>query len=158
MGRSSLDLRRWDWSTEAKMVQADETLATAHYPVTDEWLTGVGGKSLGDYEKFGLDPIAILGTDDPMKIGHLIHQFNIKYLMSGKVLAMVFEGDSAIEIIRKIVGSTLPSLAAPGTVRGDLALDTAIVANSEKRSIYNLVHASGSVEEADREIELWFAK
>jgi len=142
--------------TDAKMVEASGDLAKAHYPITDEWLEGVGNKSLGDYQKFGLDPKNYIGTDVAKEIGHMIHEFNIKYLMSGKVLAMVWEGLHAIEIVRKIVGNTLPILAQAGTIRGDLSNDSAIVANLEKRSIQNLVHASGSKEEAEREIELWF--
>ncbi|OGE30350.1 nucleoside-diphosphate kinase [Candidatus Daviesbacteria bacterium RIFCSPHIGHO2_01_FULL_44_29] len=141
---------------DAKYTQANEQLARDHYPVTDEWLEAVGGKSLGDYQKYGLDPMATLGTADPKEIGRMIHQFNIKYLMSGPVLAMVWEGNHAIEIVRKLVGSTVASVALPGTIRGDFAIDSAIAANAEKRSIQNLVHASGSIEEAAREIELWF--
>jgi nucleoside-diphosphate kinase len=143
---------------DARMVQADEELAKAHYPVTDEWLEGVGGKSLGDYQKYGLDPMDSLGTSNAKEIGEMIHQFNMKYLMEVPVVAFVFEGNHSIEIVRKLVGSTLPVLAAPGTIRGDYSTESAIVANAEKRSIENLVHASGSKEEAEREIELWFGK
>ena len=142
---------------DARMVEVDEKLAKAHYPVSDEWLVGVGGKSLGDYEKYGIDPVASIGTDDPKEIGHLIHQFNIKYLMQCPILAMVWEGNHAVEVVRKLVGPTVAVLAPAGTIRGDLATDSAIVANSEQRSLENLVHASGSIEEAKREIELWFS-
>lgn len=140
----------------AKLVKVDEKLAKAHYPVTDEWLETVGNKSLGDYEKFGLDPIATMGTSEAKEIGKQIHQFNIKYLMEAPVLALVFQGNHAVELVRKLVGSTLPLLAAPGTIRGDYSNESAIVANADKRSIKNLVHASGEVEEAKREISLWF--
>jgi nucleoside-diphosphate kinase len=60
---------------------------------------------------------------------------------------MVLDGDSAIDVIRQMIGVTDGRKAAPGTVRGDLALST-----SE-----NLVHASDSVESAKREIDLWFS-
>lgn len=141
---------------EAKVVRATDELAKSHYPVTDEWLEAVGGKSLGDYQKYGLDPIESIGTDVPKKIGEMIHQFNIQYLQSGPVLAMVWQGNHAIEIVRKLVGPTLSIIAPAGTIRGDFSTESAIVANAEKRSIENLVHASGSGEEADREIALWF--
>ena len=55
-----------------------------------------------------------------------------------------------------MVGHTLPSKADPGTIRRDFAIDSAISANARKRSIYNLVHASGNEEEANNEIKLWF--
>ncbi|MBI2972647.1 MAG: nucleoside-diphosphate kinase, partial [Armatimonadetes bacterium] len=51
---------------------------------------------------------------------------------------------------------TLPYRAAPGTIRGDFSIDSPTVASLEKRPVRNLIHASGSVEEADAEISLWF--
>jgi nucleoside-diphosphate kinase len=71
---------------------------------------------------------------------------------------MVFEGVHAIEVVRKLVGSTLPLLAAPGTIRGDLSSASAISENIHQSAIRNLVHASGDPDEAKREIELWFGK
>lgn len=142
--------------TDAKMIQASRELAQAHYPVTDDWLISVGQKSLGDYEKFEVDPVQAVGTNDPKKIGEMIHEFNIKYLTSGKVLVFILEGNHAVEIVRKLVGPTISLLAPAGTIRGDYSTESAIVANSEHRSIENLVHASGTSEEAEVEIKLWF--
>lgn len=141
---------------DAKMVSASDELASKHYPETEEWLNLVGEKSLEDFVKYDMDAIEVLGTKEPMEIGRLILKFNKEYLMSGPVLAMVFEGPHAIELIRKLVGSTNPILAAPGTIRGDFCTDSALLSDIEKRSIYNLVHASGSADEAEREIKLWF--
>lgn len=103
-----------------------------------------------------MDAIEVLGTREPMEIGRLILKFNKDYLQSGPVLAMVFEGPHAIELVRKLAGSTNPIMAQPGTIRGDFCTDSALLSDIEKRSIYNLVHASGSEDEAKREIELWF--
>jgi len=72
------------------------------------------------------------------------------------VIAFVLEGNHAVANVRKLVGATIPSLAAPGTIRGDYSTDSAIKANREKRAIQNLVHASGSLEEAKEELKLWF--
>lgn len=69
-----------------------------------------------------------------------------KFITSGPLVAMVLEGDRAIEAVRLINGATDSAAAAPGTIRGDLAL-------SNQR---NLVHASDSAETATREIKLWF--
>lgn len=143
---------------DCKMVQADEKLAAAHYPVTDEWLEGVGGKSLSDFEKYGVDAVEVMGTNDPKEIGKLIHKYNQENLLGGPVIALVFEGDHAVEVVRKLAGSTNPILAAPGTIRGDYSNHSALVGNMQKKPIQNLVHASGTVEEAEREIELWFGK
>src|SRR5438105_3854474 len=75
----------------AKMVNVSHELAADHYPVTDEWLEGVGGKSLSDFEKYGVDAKAVMGTDAPAEIGKLIHKYNKQYLTSGPVLALVFQ-------------------------------------------------------------------
>jgi nucleoside-diphosphate kinase len=133
-------------------------LADQHYPVTDEWLTKVGNNTLTDCEKYGVDVVETMGTDDPKKIGEMVHDWNIDYLMSAPILALVFEGPHAVEIVRKLCGPTLPLLAAPGTIRGDFSSVSALSENAIKSPIRNLVHASGSPEEADREIELWFGK
>jgi nucleoside-diphosphate kinase len=59
--------------------------------------------------------------------------------------------------VRKIVGDTLPFRAATGTIRGDFSVDSPTVANLQKRPVRNLIHASGTVDEADAEIALWFS-
>lgn len=143
---------------DAKMVEASEELASTHYPESEEWLQLVGEKSLEDFVKYEIDPVEILGTKEPREIGLLVLKFNKEYLMSGPVLALVFEGPMAIELIRKLVGATNPIKAAPGTIRGDFCTDSALQSDIEKRSIYNLVHASGTSDEAEREIKLWFGK
>lgn len=143
---------------KAKLTHADDNLAANHYPETQEWLSLVGKKSLEDFSKYGVDAVETLGTRDPMEIGRMILKFNKDYLKSGPVLAMVFEGPMAIELIRKLAGPTNPIHAAPGTIRGDYCTDSALLSDIEKRSIYNLVHASGDESEAKREIELWFGE
>ncbi len=70
----------------------------------------------------------------------------IKFITSGPVVAMVFEGENIINIVRKMVGATDPSNAQPGTIRGDFVLDTG----------QNIVHASDSIENAAREISIFF--
>jgi nucleoside-diphosphate kinase len=70
------------------------------------------------------------------------------YVMSGPVVAMVVEGKNAVSVMRLLIGSTDPSQAAPGTIRGDLALDIG----------RNVVHASATVEDAEREVKLFFSE
>jgi nucleoside-diphosphate kinase len=69
------------------------------------------------------------------------------YIMSGPSMPMVWEGRNAVVVVRRLIGATNPSEAAPGTIRGDLGLDTG----------RNLVHASDSPESAAREIGIYFA-
>ena len=71
----------------------------------------------------------------------------VDFITSTPTLALVVEGESAISVVRTTMGATNPANAAPGTIRGDLAL---AMPN-------NLVHGSDSPESAAREIDLWFA-
>lgn len=75
---------------------------------------------------------------------------------SGPVLALVLEGIEAVEVVRKIVGGTEPKTALPGTIRGDFAHLSLAYGDSKNKGVPNLIHASGSLEEAKKEIELWF--
>lgn len=140
-----------------KMVWVDKDLVDKHYPnEREEFIKGMGQKTLDNYKELGIDPIERAGTDDPHKIGLMINMWNKELLTSGPVVAIVLEGNHAITNTRRIVGPTLPSLAAPGTIRGDLSLDSSALANEKKRAIKNLIHASGNKEEAELEISLWF--
>lgn len=78
------------------------------------------------------------------------------FITSGPVVALALEGVDAIENVRKLVGATEPKAAAPGTIRGDLAHVSAAWASAHKKSVFNVVHASSSKEEAKAELELWF--
>ncbi len=80
------------------------------------------------------------------------------FIVSGPVVAMVVEGINAVEYTRKIVGATVPSEAAPGTIRGDFAHQTLQHADEHGHAVVNIIHASGTKEEAKKEIELWFKK
>lgn len=74
----------------------------------------------------------------------------VDYMSSGPLVAVVVEGDRVIEGIRTMMGATNPTLAAPGTIRGDLGRDWG------GSAVKNIVHASDSTTSADREIALWF--
>lgn len=143
---------------DCKMVQADQRKASTHYPVTDEWLDKVGSNTISDCEKYGFSVKETMGTDDPIEIGKKIHQWNLEFILSAPVLAIVFEGIHSVEVVRKLCGPTLPLLAPPGTIRGDYSSASAISENIQQMPIRNLIHASGTQEEAEREIELWFGK
>ncbi len=72
----------------------------------------------------------------------------IEFIMSGPVVAMVWEADNAVYIGRKLVGPTTPNEATPGTIRGDYCLNTQ----------FNVIHASDSVDSARREIGIFFGE
>lgn len=136
-----------------KMVWADEKTADNHYIVTDEWANGVYSKTKAAFEAQG----KILPFDNAKDYGKYIQNMNTSFLMEGPVVAMVFEGIHAVELGRKLSGNTEPRQALPGTIRGDFMHDSYQMANGKERSVRNLIHASGTVEEANREIALWFS-
>jgi len=140
-----------------KMVYVDDELVKKHYPSDrEEFLIAMGNKTLETYAKYGRDTGEELGTMDPKTIGLMINKWNIDFISSGPVIAVVLEGNHAIDNVRRLAGHTLPTFAAPGTIRGDYSVDSPALANEQKRSVRNIVHASGNTEEAKYEIELWF--
>ena len=139
-----------------KMVTPTEKQARDHYPNTEIWMRGMGEKTLENYRAFGKDSIKEIGTDDSLKIWKMCAQWNTEFLMSGPVVAIMVQGIHAIAMVRKIVGSTLPSKAEMGTIRGDYSVDSPTLANADKRAIHNVVHASGDESEAENEIKHWF--
>lgn len=78
------------------------------------------------------------------------------FITEGPVVAMALEGVEAIELIRKMVGATEPKTAAPGTIRGDYSHHTYAYTDEKGIAIKNLIHASGDLEDAKKEMELWF--
>ncbi len=81
-----------------------------------------------------------------------------EFITSGPVVAMVLEGLHAVELVRKMVGSTEPRTSAPGTIRGDYAHHSYEYTDKKGITIRNLIHASGKADEAKTEIGLWFTK
>lgn len=129
-----------------------------HYPKDEAWIRRLGQKSLSTYEKYGVDPMGKLGTNDEFEIGKMVRQWLIDYMTSAPLVKMVIQGIHAVDVVRKIAGPTLPYKAEVGTIRGDFSIDSPLLANSEKRAVANLLHASETPEEAQHEIQHWFGK
>ena len=127
-----------------------------HYPKDPAWVTRLGEKTLGTYEKYGYDAMEDFGTKEADKIGPEIRKWLIDYMLSAPLVKMVVEGVHAVDMVRKIAGPTLPYLADMGTIRGDFSNDSPALANAEKRAVANIVHASETPEEALHEIQHWF--
>jgi nucleoside-diphosphate kinase len=140
-----------------KMIVASPDLANKHYPASRrEFIEGMGNRTIDSYAEHSMDIEAEYGRKDPYKIGLQVQKWLVEFLTSGPVVALVLEGPHAIELTRKLVGGTLPLKAQPGTIRGDYSFDSSALANSSKRPVRNLIHASGNREEADFEVGLWF--
>jgi nucleoside-diphosphate kinase len=139
-----------------KMVVPSKELLDNHFPKSQEWVQGMGEKTLLTYREYNIDPVEILGTSDALEIGQKIKQWNYHYLMLGPVMVIIFEGIHAVDTVRKIIGHTLPYKALPGTIRGDFSINAPDLANVVGSACKNLVHASGTIEEAEIEIANWF--
>ncbi len=135
-----------------KMLIPTESMIEEHYLLDPAWKKSVGEKAIASYVKKGEKP----PSSDPIEVANTIVVSLKKYMSSGPVIAMVWEGGHAVELVRKLSGSTEPRSADVGTIRGDFVLDSYQMADTDTRAIRNLIHASGSVPEAEKEIPHWF--
>lgn len=139
-----------------KMLMATRERLHKHFPSSEEWMRGMAQKTLDEYAKSGVDPVAHFGTKDPLEIGKKILESCFEFYLSGPLVAAVIEGVGAVVIVRKMIGNTLPALAKPGTIRFKFAFGDAKSANTVGSPTKNIIHASGNREEAATEIACWF--
>ena len=135
-----------------KMIVPTADQAKAHYLVNPDFPKNVGNKTKAAYEAAGKE----FPFGSAEEFGLVILEKNTKYFASGPVVVMAWQGNNAVGLVRKLTGGTEPMSSDVGTVRGDLTLDSYAIADSHGRAIRNLVHASGSIEEAEKELALWF--
>ena len=138
-----------------KMIWPDDELAKKHYPLDEDWAKQVFKKSkdsaVKEKRKFE--------WKNHMEFGENIQSALRNFIREAPVVAIVIKGSHAVEIVRKLVGSTEPKQAMPGTIRGDfISIESYEIADANKRAVRNLIHASDSVDNANREINLWFKK
>jgi len=139
-----------------KMIKLTREQAEKFYYADEKWLESVGNKTITRYKEMGLDPIKEFGTDDPKKIGSIIRGWLIDFITSSPVVAIVLEGVNCVEEVRKLVGPTEPLKAPPGTIRGDYAHVSIAYANWNKIVLRNVVHASETEKDAERETSIIF--
>lgn len=136
-----------------KMIIPTGEMATEHYMVGgEEWLENVGKKAFEAYERKGEKPPYATHREN----GLAVLKANAAYLSAGPVVAMIWEGNQSVGVVRKITGGTEPLSSDVGTIRGDFTIDSFKIADTDERSVRNLIHASGSTEEAEKEITIWF--
>ncbi|OGH83841.1 MAG: hypothetical protein A2261_02290 [Candidatus Magasanikbacteria bacterium RIFOXYA2_FULL_44_8] len=134
-----------------KLVMLDEETCWKHYNKDDAWFEAKGQVTIRGREAAGMPiekPAAEYGKD--------IVRALVKFMTSGPVVAMVWEGNQAVGIVKKIVGGTEPLTSDVGTIRGDLTLDSYDLSTIDGRAVRNLIHCSDKPEEAKREMGLWF--
>lgn len=135
-----------------KMLIPSVELALKHYSTDPDWAFKTGTKSIDAANARGEK----LWTDDPVQYAEAIRATLKSFLSSGPIVVMVWQGMNAVGVVRKITGSTEPLTSVPGTIRGDYTIDSYAASDADKRSVRNIIHSSGSVEEAKKEIEVWF--
>ncbi len=135
-----------------KMVVPTSERVEKHYTIDPQWRRITGEKTIKSYKEKGLNP----PSEDPLAITAIILNNLKKYMASGPVIVMVWQGVHAVKIARKITGGTEPLTSDVGTIRGDFVLDSYQLSDADGRAVRNLIHASGSVDEAEKEISLWF--
>ncbi|MCS7092157.1 MAG: nucleoside-diphosphate kinase [Patescibacteria group bacterium] len=136
-----------------KMVMPTRKQAMDHYHWSDEEKEASGSRTIEARKSKGL-PI----TKTAKEYAEDVQRRLYTYLTSGPIVAMVIEGAHAIEHVRKVVGHGNPLSADVGTIRADYTIDSYVVADDVDRATRNLVHASGNVGEAEREIKVWFSE
>lgn len=134
---------------------------------------GITGEIITRFERVGLKIVAakVLKPSEEHyfhhyeTIGKMISRrgqdafdVTLKFMQEGPILAMVLEGVEAVSLVRKMVGTTEPKAAEPGTIRGDYSHISFEYANNKRLSIPNLIHASGDAADAKLEIAHWFKK
>ena len=137
-----------------KMLLPTRELIEQHYTLDPEWRMKTGLKTIKGYHDKGMTP----PEPDPLKVTALVLKNLADYMTRSPVIAMVWEGAHAVAVVRKLTGSTEPLMSDVGTIRGDFVLDSYSMSDHDKRAVRNLVHASGSVKEAEDEIAHWFKK
>jgi nucleoside-diphosphate kinase len=130
---------------------ADEKKLWEHYNKDDAWFQKKGQKIVEDKTAAGL-PV----EKEAIEYGKDIIRQLVAFMTSGPVFMMVWEGNQAAAVIRKITGGTEPATSDVGTIRGDLTIDSYGIAAVDDRAVRNLIHCSENVEDANREVALWF--
>jgi nucleoside-diphosphate kinase len=134
-----------------KFVVPKEEQCWTHYNKDEKWFEEKGGRILKERQDRGMT-VEKTATE----YGKDIVRQLVSFMTSGPVLAMVIEGNQAVGIVKKLVGSTEPLTSDVGTIRGDFTLDSYDLAGLDGRAVRNLVHCSDKPEEATREISIWF--
>ena len=135
----------------------------------DGVIRGLIGEVITRFEKAGLKIVAMkmiqptktIGlahyTEDlAARRGQKVRDMMVDFLQTGPVVAMVVEGIHAIEVVRKLIGSTEPTKALPGTIRGDFSHHSFKHSDTTGVAVKNIIHASSDEADAKREVSVWF--
>jgi nucleoside-diphosphate kinase len=134
-----------------KAIMAEADQCWAHYNKDEEWFLKKGNMTVENRKTAGM-PV----TKEAIEYGRDIIGALVKFMTCGPVVPMIWEGNQAVGIVKKLVGATEPLSSDGGTIRGDFTIDSFELANFDERAVRNLIHCSDQPAEAEREIQLWF--
>ena len=134
-----------------KLIAPTEEQVGKHYPDDEEWYVSSGTKTWQNYKDRGIEM-----NKTPIELAKMTRQRLMDHLSNRPLLLMVWEGPHAVALGRKTAGATNPLAADIGSIRGDYSMESYELADDIERAIHTLVHASGTCEEAEEEVKLWF--
>jgi nucleoside-diphosphate kinase len=134
-----------------KMVVATREQIIDHYHKDEAWFLRKGTKIVENRKESG-KPI----EKEAIEYGRDIIEQNVKFMLSGPIIALIIEGGMAPIVIKKITGDTAPTLSDVGTIRGDFSIDSYEHAAIDARAVRNILHCSENTDDAEREIKVWF--
>lgn len=129
----------------------DEAKLWNHYNKDDAWYLRKGNGIIENLKAAGKEI-----KKEPIEYGKDIIRALVKYMTSGPSVMLVLEGNQSIAVVKKLVGGTEPATSDVGTIRGDFTLDSYNIANLDDRAVRNLIHCSENLEDATRELAIWF--
>lgn len=133
-----------------KMLVPTEEQCWKHYDKDEKWFQEKGERIAKQLTEQGIEL-----DKEPIEYGKDIIRQLASFMTSGPVVAMVVEGNRAVEVVKKLVGGTEPTTSDVGTIRGDLTIDSYDLAGIDRRAVRNLIHCSDKPEEAERERVIW---
>ncbi len=135
----------------AKLIAPTKEQIGKHYPDDDDWYIPTGTKTLEGYKARGVE------CDKTAKeLAVIVRERLLDHFVNRPLFLMVWEGPHAVALGRKTAGSTNPLAADIGSIRGDYSFESYEFADDIERAVHTLVHASGTPNEAEKEIKLWF--
>jgi nucleoside-diphosphate kinase len=134
-----------------KIVLATREQAVKHYNKDDKWCEEKGTRTVKNFETTGKK-----AEKSAIEYGRDIVNGLADFMTCGPVVIMVWQGNAAVGIVKKLVGGTEPLTSDVGTIRGDMTIDSYDIANVDSRAVRNLIHCSDAPDEAEREIKIWF--
>jgi nucleoside-diphosphate kinase len=134
-----------------KMFVPTEEQCWKHYNKDDAWFLKKGERTVEFRKEAGM-PV----EKEAIEYGKDIVRALVKYMIAGPVVGFIVEGNSAVAIVKKLVGGTEPATSDVGTIRGDFTIDTYNICDVDGRAVRNLIHCTDNPVEADYEIPIWF--